>query len=136
MWLYLLAAPGAEVVSPALSTLEKGVLGSLLIISWALATLAIVQLIRVQNARVSDQKEMNKKSEDLMSKMVVAFEGMKGALVGLKDAEEKGQKVTEAVHAAMTSMSSRLDMLVFTMGGKRFTPHSMSKPPSPREPER
>lgn len=135
MW--LLAAAQVEeatkAVEPAISTVTQTIIGSLLIISWALAILAIVQLIRVQNARVSDQKEMSKRSEALMDKLITTFEEMKGALQGLKEAEEKGHKVTEAVQASINQMSSRMDMLVFTVGGKRFTPTSV-KPPS-KEPE-
>lgn len=134
MWLYLLAAQvDPKVVEPAIGTVTQTIIGSLLIISWALAILAIVQLIRVQNARVTDQKAMNKASQDLSKQMVTAFEEMKQALVGLKEAEEKGQKVTEAVQQAMVNMSSRFDMLVFTVGGKRLTPMGTSKPP--KEPE-
>lgn len=133
-WLLLAAAQvDPKVVSPSLGVLEKTVLGSLLILSWALAILAVVQLIRVQNARVADQKAMNDKSEALMDKMITAFSDMKGALEGLKKAEEEGQKVTQAVHAAITSMSSRMDMLVFSVGGKRFTPHST--PPRTKGPD-
>jgi hypothetical protein len=135
MWLLTAAQvdEAAKAVQPALSMVTQTIIGSLLIISWALAILAIVQLIRVQNARVSDQKEMSKRSEALMDKLITTFEEMKGALQGLKEAEEKGHKVTEKVHQSMEHMSSRMDMLVFSVGGKRFTPHSM-KPPT-KEPE-
>lgn len=117
--------------------LEKTVIGSLLLLSWALAVLAIVQLIRVQNARVADQKAMNDKSEKLMDKMITAFEEMRGALQGLKEAEEKGHRVTEAVQASMSSMSSRMDLLVLSVGGRRMTPaRGMSKAPPPsKEPD-
>ena len=132
--LLLAAQVDPKLLQPSLSMLEKTVLGSLLLLSWALGVLAIVQLIRVQNARVADQKAMNDKSEKLMEKMVTAFSEMKGALEGLKNAEEEGQKVTEAVHTAITNMSSRMDMLVFSIGGKRFTPQSM-KPSRAKDPD-
>lgn len=128
-WLFLSAQVDPKALEPAVSVVTQTVIGSLLIISWALAIAAIVQLIRVQNARVNDQKSMNEKSESLMDKMITAFSEMKIALEGLKKAEEEGQRVTEAVHGAITNMSSRMDMLVFSVGGKRFTP-PMSKPPS------
>ncbi len=135
-WLTLVASQVVpRELQPALGVLEKTVIGSLLLLSWALAVLAIVQLIRVQNARVADQKAMNDKSEKLMDKMITAFEGMKGALQGLKEAEEKGHKVMETTQASMNTLSSRMDMLVFSVGGRRMTPaRGMSKPPS-KEPE-
>jgi hypothetical protein len=134
-WLLLTAAQvDPKLVEPSIGVLEKTVLGSLLLLSWALGILAVVQLIRVQNARVSDQKAMNDKSEKLMGKMITAFSEMKGALEGLKKAEEEGQKVTEAVHTAITNMSSRMDMLVFSIGGKRFTPTS-TKSPRAKDPD-
>lgn len=136
-WLLLSAAQEVpRALQPAMGTLEKTVIGSLLLLSWALAVLAIVQLIRVQNARVADQKAMNDKSEKLMDKMITAFEEMKGALQGLKEAEEKGHRVTEAVQASMSSMSSRMDLLVLSVG-RRMTPaRGMSKAPPPsKEPD-
>lgn len=134
VWLFLYAAQvDPKVVEPAVDTITQTIIGSLLIISWALAILAIVQLIRVQNARVTDQKAMSKASQDLSTQMVKAFEEMKQALIGLKEAEEKGQKVNEATQQAMTNMASRFDMLVFSIGGKRFTPQSVAPPT--KEPE-
>jgi hypothetical protein len=133
--LLLAAQVDPKTLQPAMGTLEKTIIGSLLLLSWALAVLAIVQLIKVQNARVADQKAMNDKSEKLMDKMITAFEEMKGALQGLKEAEEKGHKVMETTQASMNTLSSRMDMLVFSVGGRRMTPASgTSKPPS-KEPE-
>ncbi len=45
----------AKLVQPALTTLDKTAIGSLLVVSWAIATTAIYVLIRVQNSRVSTQ---------------------------------------------------------------------------------
>lgn len=131
---FLIAAQvDPKTFEPAISTVTQTIIGSLLIISWGLAVLSIVQLIRVQNARVADQKAMNEASQELSKQMVKAFEEMKGALVGLKEAEEKGHEVTKAVHSAITNMSSRMDLLVMTVGGRRLTPPSLPKVSS-REP--
>jgi hypothetical protein len=134
--LLLAAQVDPKTLQPSIGVLEKTVIGSLLLLSWAIAILAIVQLIRVQNARVADQKEMSSKSEKLLDKMITAFEEMKGALQGLKEAEEKGHKVMETTQASMNTLSSRMDMLVFSVGGKRFTPaRGMPSKPPIKEPE-
>lgn len=113
--------PG-KAVEPALSLLDKTVLGSLLILSWALTIALVVQLIRVQNARVADQKVLSDKSERLMNKMVAAFSDMRVALESLKESESSSQRATEALRKAIESMHRTLELLL--IGQRRFTPPS------------
>lgn len=96
-----------EVVKPALSLLESTVLGAVLIIVLGVAITAVVMLIRVQNARVADQKALSDKSEALINKMITAFTDMKSAmealkstLDGLKAAEQETQKVLNSQQRA------------------------------------
>lgn len=112
-----------EAVQPSLTLLDKTVLGSLLVISWALTIALVVQLIRVQNARVADQKTLSDKSERLMAKMLTAFSEMKGALESLKEAEQSGQQATNALKNAIDSMQRAFDIFLITQG-RRFTPQS------------
>lgn len=114
------------VTSSALSLLDKTVIGSLLILSWALTIALAAQLIRVQNARVVDQKSLSDKSERLTSKMLSAFTEMKGALDSLKDAEKSGQQVTEALKNSISSMQQTLNLFLISQG-RRLTP--LPKPP-------
>lgn len=117
--MFLLAAAqeadkAAEAVGPALSTLEKSVIGALLVVSWGIAIVAIWQLIKVQNARVEDQKASNAKTEKLIDKMTTALSEMKGALDGLKRAEESGQLIIQ-------SMKQSFDLFVLSQS-RRFSP--------------
>lgn len=92
-----------EAVKPALSLLDQTVLGAVLIVVLAVAITAVVMLIRVQNARVADQKALNDKSEALMNKMITAFtdmkstmEALKSSLENLKGAEQETQSTLRA----------------------------------------
>jgi len=113
-----------KVVEPALSTLDKTVIGSLLILSWALTIALVVQLIRVQNARVADQQALSNKSERLTDKMLTAFTNMKGALDTLKEAEKTSQQSSEALRNAIESLRRSFDMFLITQGHRKFTPPS------------
>lgn len=131
------AQVGPKVVEPSLGLLEKTVIGSLLILSWAIALLAIIQLIRVQNARVADQKAMNETAIQLTDKMITAFTEMKSAIQELKAAEVDGQEVMRTVQASMGGMCNRLDflttridMLMYNSGVRRPTPKSFKSPPN------
>ncbi len=115
-----------QAVQPSLSLLDKTVLGSLLVISWALTIAVVIQLIRVQNARVADQKTLSDKSERLMSKMLIAFSEMKGALESLKEAEKSGEQATIALRTSIESMQRTLDVFLATQG-RRFTPPGISQ---------
>ena len=114
-----------ELVQPALSILDKTVIGSVLVVSWVITVAAIVLLVRVQNARVMDQKTLSEKSEKLMDKMVTAFADMRGALESLKEAETSGQRATEALKSSIDSMKQQFDLLLMTR--RSFTPPGIPK---------
>ncbi len=106
-WLFLSAAQGSDpvkVVQPALSTLEKTVLGAVLIVSLGIAILAVLKLLKVQekisevqNLRVEDQKQMSERMEGLMEKMITTFSKMENALTNLTQAEKDGQQLLQAM---------------------------------------
>lgn len=117
-----------RVVAPALSTLDKTVIGSLLVLSWVLAIALVVQLIRVQNARVEDQKALSTKSENLIDKMTTAFSDMKGALESLKEAERAGVTAVDTLRNSIEALRRSFDIFLIAGGQKKFTPPSgMSK---------
>ena len=82
----------AQAVAPVLSTLAQTVLGGLVILAVLVAVGAIYILIKVQNARVADQKEMSDKLERTNFKMIDAFTKFQGTLNNLEKAE--GESVT------------------------------------------
>lgn len=104
----------AKAVDPALGTLEKSVIGALLVVSWGITLVLIWQLIKVQNARVEDQKVSSAKNEKLVDKMTTAFSEMRNALEGLKHAEESGQQIIQ-------SMKQSFDLFIISQS-RRFSP--------------
>ena len=117
----------SKVIAPPLSTLDKTVIGSLLVLSWVLTIALVVQLVRVQNARVEDQKTLSDKSEKLMNKMLTAFSEMKGALESLKEAEQSGQKATEALKVSIDSLKTSFDLFLISHGRRLTPPSGLSK---------
>ena len=113
-----------KVVEPSLSVLDKTVIGSLLILSWAITIALVVQLIRVQNARVADQQLLSDKSEKLMDKMLTAFTDMKAALESLKEAEKSSQQASEALRNVIDGLRRSFDMFLIAQGHRKFTPPS------------
>jgi preprotein translocase subunit YajC len=94
---------------PALTTLAQTVLGALLVITVIVAILAIYVLVRVQNARVQDQKEMSDKLEVTHSKMIDAFSGFQGALTSLEKTESTGQAVMQAMRDQLVNLASKVE---------------------------
>jgi len=95
---------GITMLQPALSTLDKTVIGALLILSWSLSLLAVWKLLKVQdkisdvqNMRVADQQAMNVRMESLMEKMITTFSKMENALTNLTQAEKDGQALLQAM---------------------------------------
>lgn len=124
-FLFLAAFAGESVdVQPAISTLAQTVIGSLLVLSWAISLLAIWQLIKVQNARVEDQKASNDKVSELNEKMTLAFSGMQSTLEGLRRSEEGSQQV-------MSGMKATLDLML-TMRQLRPSTGTMPAVQDPR----
>lgn len=102
---------------PALSTLTQTIIGSLLVLSWLITIAAVYALIKVQNHRVQDQKDMSVRLETVHSNMVGAFESFKGTLDTLAKAEETSQQASQAFRDQLTYLASKVDMLLMR-GGK------------------
>lgn len=105
-----------EAVKPALSLLESTVLGAVLILVLAVAITAVVMLIRVQNARVADQKSMNDKSEALTNKMITAFTDMKGALEGLKGTLESLKAAEQETQSVLRNQQQAFNLTLLMKG--------------------
>lgn len=112
------AAAAAKLVQPALSVLEKSVIGSVLLVSLALCVAAIIALIRVQNARVSDQKEASIRLENTHSKMVEAFGKFKGTLESLERSDEASQYALQALGREVANLAGKIDLMI-AMGQHR-----------------
>ena len=111
-------ATGALVgaVQPALSLLEKTVIGAVLMVALALMVAAIIALIKVQNARVDDQKEASKRLESTHSKMVDAFGAFKGTLESLERSEDTTQKALQELGRDISSLVGKVDLLIALRG--------------------
>ena len=89
--------------------LAQTVLGALLILAVIMAIGAIYALIRVQNARVADQKEMSDKLEKTNFKMIDAFTKFQSTLNNLEEAEKEGVKAQYALRDEVTKMGTKMD---------------------------
>jgi hypothetical protein len=98
----------AQAAEPAFSTLAQTALGALLIIAVLAAVTAIYVLIRVQNARVQDQKEMSDKLEASHAKMVEAFTGFRSTLTSLEKTEESSQNVMGAMRDQLMNLAAEV----------------------------
>jgi len=92
--------------------LSQSILGALLLLSWLISTAAIWQLIRVQNARVQDQKDMSDRLERINNKLATAFEKFQGAVLALERAEETGQQAVVLLKDAVLTAVSKIDILL------------------------
>jgi hypothetical protein len=134
----LLGVDPEDVVTPALTTLDKTAIGAVLVVAVTVAVVAVWQLIRVQNARVEDQKAMSTSSAQLTEKLLEAFGKFSGALDRLKEAETGSQRVTSDLKAAVTAMTNQLNLLLVSFGpgapGPRSrTPSGMKRVLVPKE---
>ena len=116
MHVLLAQVPVPDAVNPALSLLDKTVLGAVLIVVLAVAVTAVIMLIRVQNARVADQKALNDKSEALMNKMITAFTDMKGALESLKGTIEGFKGAEQETQNALKAQQQSFNLMLLMKG--------------------
>lgn len=105
-----------ELVQPALTTLDKTVIGALLVISWVISCAAIYVLVKVQNSRVSDQKEASTKLSETHDKMVEGFGKFKGTIEELKNAEQTSQQVLGGLKDQVLVLGNKVDMLIMHRG--------------------
>jgi len=96
----------AAAAGPAISTLAQTVLGALLIITVLVAVAAIYVLVRVQNDRVKDHKEMSDKLEASHSKMVEAFSAFRSTIVSLEETEKSSRDVMQAMRDKLVELST------------------------------
>lgn len=101
-----------QTVQPALSVLEKSVIGSVLVIALAGAVAAVVLALRVQNARVADQKEASDRLEKTHSKMVEAFGKFKGTLETLSKSEDTTQQGLHQLSRDINGLSGKVDLMM------------------------
>lgn len=105
-WLFLAAqqADPASAVQPALSTLDKTVIGALLVVSWAIVAVLLSKLLKqqdkvseVQNLRVQDLNRMNERMEAITERLITTFAKMESALTNMTQAEKDGQMLLQAM---------------------------------------
>jgi len=99
----------AQAAAPAIDTLAQTILGSIIVVLTVVCILAIYTLIKVQNARVADQKEMSERVERLHFKMVEAFGGFQTALMNLEKAEDSSQKAVQFLRDQIVAVSSKVE---------------------------
>lgn len=131
-WLLAQVAIPTE-VKPALSTLESTVLGAGLILAVVVAFAAVIMLVRVQNARVADQKALSDKSEALMNKMITAFTDMRGALESLKSTLENLKDAEQETQKALSSQQRAFELNLLLQG--RAPQPAPTTPPAPVPPD-
>jgi hypothetical protein len=103
--------------------LDNGVLGACLILS-LLGNVALVWLlVRVQNARVQDGRDVSKVAQD----MVTTFSGVDGTLKNLNESSRTQNAALQGVTVTLNTLT--MGMLARGVGHDRSTP-----PPSPGAP--
>lgn len=138
------AGPGSEVVrtgvKAGLGVVESGLLGAFAVMCLVVSGVCVWQLIRVQNKRVADQKQLNdhmerarEKMEGLIEKMTEAFSGHRAALDRLTEAEkaqtETLRDLASKFEGVRTTMDSVIRDAVRNPYKRSYTPTSTSKPP-------
>lgn len=113
------ASAAVETVQPALSILEKTVIGSVLVISLGLTVASIYALIRVQNARVEDQKDASRRLETTHTKMVDAFSQFRQTLESLERSDDASQKALQLLNRDISQVTSKIDLMIAMRGGRR-----------------
>jgi hypothetical protein len=99
--------------------LEKSVIGSVLLLALAAAVASITLALRVQNARVADQKEASERLEKTHTKMVEAFGKFKGTLESLEKSEATSQQVLTSLGREVSGLSGRVDLMIAINGQQR-----------------
>lgn len=115
-----------EVAQPALSTLDKSVIGALLVVSWLITGTLIWQLIKCQNARTQDQKDMREVSDKTTVIIITAVSDMKGSLDKLTTSDEHSRGI-------LSAMKQTLDLLLLLSGGRRLSPPAGVPAPPPQQ---
>lgn len=98
-----------EHAAPAVDTLAQNLLGAAFIVALLMAALAVWQLIRVQNSRVQDQKEIADRVEKLTTQATGALMSTKQSLDALDRDIHGGQQL-------MTQISTKLDVMIAAGG--------------------
>lgn len=114
-------------VKPALSLLDNTVLGAVLVVVLVICVGAVVALIKVQNARVADQKALSDKSEALMDKMLTAFTEMKGALESLKTTLDTLKAAEQETQRVLGSQQQAFNLMAIARGSPAPEPEHPKK---------
>ena len=94
-----------EHAAPAVDTLAQNLLGAAFIVALFMAAIAVWQLIRVQNSRVQDQKEIADRVERLTTQATGALMSTKQSLDALDRDVQNGQLL-------LTQVSTKLDVMI------------------------
>lgn len=128
------------VVKSGLGIVESGLLGSFAILCLVVSGVCVWQLIRVQNKRVGDQKQLNEhmekareRMEGLIEKMTEAFSGHRAALDRLNETEklqtETMRNLASKFEGMQTTMDSVIRDAVRNPYKRSYTPSSTKPPP-------
>lgn len=114
-----------EAAEPALSTLAQTLLGAFAVLCLIVAAVAIWQLIRVQNARATDQQAFREEykllvdqNSKLFDKMTSAVSGLKEAVAALTEQEKNSQAVITQLKSTMDSVHNTMQLLLMHSGRK------------------
>jgi hypothetical protein len=85
----------------ALTLVEAGILGALLVLSVGLNIWLVKTVIAVQNERIKDKDSDSRRIEKLNEKLITVFGEMKNSLDNLTAAEMSGQGILQSVKQAL-----------------------------------
>lgn len=97
----------------ALTLVEAGILGALLVLSVALNIWLVKTVINVQNLRIADKDTDSKRIEGLNEKLITVFGEMKNSLDNLTAAEMSGQGILQSVKQSLDTV-----ILAAVQGGR------------------
>lgn len=84
-----------------LTLIESGILGTVTVIFALAAGFALWKLNKVQDLRVSDQKDMSERMEKLVTQMTSAFGEMKNSIDNLISTDKEGQTALQSVQQSI-----------------------------------
>lgn len=105
----------------ALTLVEAGILGALLVLSVGLNIWLVRTVINVQNQRITDKDTDSRRIEKLNEKLITVFGEMKNSLDNLTAAETTGQGILQSVKQSLDTV-----ILAAVQGGS-----SLGRGPAP-----
>lgn len=124
----------AKAAQPALSTVAQTVLGAVCLLCMVVTCVAIWQLIRVQNARASDQQQFREEyralvdqNAKLFDKMGTAVSGLKEVISALTEQEKGSQSVLTQLKGTLDGVQQTMTQLLLLQGRRMSPPSSTPK---------